>query len=397
MQEFEIEFAPTQEIEIDISDKVIEVKPPLVNLEVNPSSEKQVFNHDGEYGYDEVVVNAVETEELNITPTKETQSFSGMYNKVEVGAVTSEIDSNIVADNIKSGVEILGVTGNFVGGKYKPRAIRFGGYTGDELDYEIANLDTSLMTSMEHMFSSCRVKNLDLSGFDTSKVTSFYAFLRQCSRLKTLNLSNFDTSKATTMQEMFYMCNTLTELDVSSFDTSNVTRMYQMFYDCRNVAEFNLTNFNTAKVVNMGYMFRDCYYTTKFDLSSFNTALVQDMSYMFQTCQTVTSINLSNFTSEALTNISNMFYGCSKLESVNISGMEGLKVTNTSNMFYNCKVIKHIDMRKFDFSKVTSYNNMFYNVPVDCEIIVKDDTAKAWVLARQSSLTNVKTVAELGE
>ena len=33
----------------------------------------------------------------------------------------------------------------------------------------------------------------------------------------------------------------------------------------------------------------------------------------------------------------------------------------------------------------------------NCEIIVKDDTAKSWLLARRSDLTNVKTVAELGE
>ena len=32
-----------------------------------------------------------------------------------------------------------------------------------------------------------------------------------------------------------------------------------------------------------------------------------------------------------------------------------------------------------------------------CSAIVKDDTAKSWVLARRSDLTNVKTVAELGE
>ena len=37
---------------------------------------------------------------------------------------------------------------------------------------------------------------------------------------------------------------------------------------------------------------------------------------------------------------------------------------------------------------------MFFGVPANCLIIVKDETAKAWVLARESDFTNIKTVAE---
>ena len=103
LEEEIIVIEPDDEEEIVVLEEAIEkVYPQLENLEVNPSAEKQVFNHPNSYGYDEVVVNAVETEELNITPNREVQSFSGMFNKVEVGAVTSEIDSNIVADNIKA-------------------------------------------------------------------------------------------------------------------------------------------------------------------------------------------------------------------------------------------------------------------------------------------------------
>ena len=58
-------------------------------------------------------------------------------------------------------------------------------------------------------------------------------------------------------------------------------------------------------------------------------------------------------------------------------------------------------LRNFDFANVgTSYNNMFGSsatsgVPNDCEIIVKDDTAKTWITGKFTRLTNVKTVAEL--
>lgn len=44
--------------------------------------------------------------------------------------------------------------------------------------------------------------------------------------------------------------------------------------------------------------------------------------------------------------------------------------------------------------QVSSYVNVFNNVPSNCEIIVKDDTAKKWIFARRSDFTNVKTVVE---
>ena len=51
---------------------------------------------------------------MNITPSTSEQSIPAGYTSGgTVSAVTSEIDSNIISDNIKSGVEILGVTGTY--------------------------------------------------------------------------------------------------------------------------------------------------------------------------------------------------------------------------------------------------------------------------------------------
>lgn len=61
------------------------------------------------------VSNTQELEQVSVTPTTEIQTItpSGnkLINQVNVSAVDSSIDSNIVASNIKNGVEILGVTG----------------------------------------------------------------------------------------------------------------------------------------------------------------------------------------------------------------------------------------------------------------------------------------------
>ncbi|MBO7505060.1 BspA family leucine-rich repeat surface protein [bacterium] len=57
---------------------------------------------------------------------------------------------------------------------------------------------------------------------------------------------------------MFYQMNGLTNVDLSSFDTSRVTNMSYMFYNCRSLKKLDLSNFNTSKVTNMNYMFSSC-------------------------------------------------------------------------------------------------------------------------------------------
>lgn len=271
MEEIIIDIKELEEVTVeDEREVVIEevpVYPELENLTVKPTAEEQVFNHDNSYGYDEVRVEAIQ-------------------------------DENLVPENIKNDVEILGVKGSFVGEKFKPRytykPITFESYNGTELDHEVFMLDTTYFTT-------------------------FY--------------------------RMFYYCPNLTHLDLSSWNTSNVTSMLDTFYMCSKLTSLNVNGWNTSNVTNMSGMFGWCRNITTLDLSSFDTS----------------------------------------------------NVTSMSNMFTVCSVLKYLDIRNFTFDKVTSYMNMFNSIPNDCLIIVKGQTEKEWVLARESDLTNVKTVAELGE
>ena len=51
-------------------------------------------------------------------------------------------------------------------------------------------------------------------------------------RIKRINASCFDTSKITNMGSMFYACSSLTTLDLSNFDTSKVTDIRKIFSYC---------------------------------------------------------------------------------------------------------------------------------------------------------------------
>lgn len=88
-------------------------------------TENGVYTADSGYtGLGRVSVNVETTEptlaSLTVTPSKTAQTItppSGTdgYNTVSVNAVTASVDSDIVAENIKKDVEILGVTGTYEG------------------------------------------------------------------------------------------------------------------------------------------------------------------------------------------------------------------------------------------------------------------------------------------
>ena len=77
-------------------------------------------------------------------------------------------------------------------------------------------------------------------------------------RIKRLNASCFDTSKITNMSNMFNYCSSLTTLDVSGWDTSQVTNMYGMFFKCALLTTLDASGWDTSKVTNNGGMFAIC-------------------------------------------------------------------------------------------------------------------------------------------
>jgi len=71
---------------------------------------------------------------------------------------------------------------------------------------------------------------------------------------------------------MFFKCEDITEINLSKFDTSKVTDMTMMFYSCSSLSSLGVTNFNTKKVKHMDLMFNNCSSLTYIELSSFNTS-----------------------------------------------------------------------------------------------------------------------------
>ena len=226
---------------------------------------------------------------------------------------------------------------------------------------DLSGLDTSNMTSMTYMFyNSSKLVNIDLSEFKTSKLLYFNNMFNGCSSLVNLDLSSFDTSKISNFSNLFKDCTSLKKINLSSFDTHSATIFAFTFMNCQSLENLNLSNFNTSKVTTMSGMFYNCSSLTSLDLSNFNTTNVTSMgSGMFYNCNKLTSLDLSNFNTSKVTDMSDMFNSCSSLININLSSFNTINLTNMYSMFYRCSALSSLDLSSFNISKVTNMYKTF--------------------------------------
>ena len=77
--------------------------------------------------------------------------------------------------------------------------------------------------------------------------------------LKEINFGDsFDTSNVTNMSYMFSSCRSLTNLDLSCFNTSKVMNMSQMFDGCENLVYLDLSYFHASSATTTTNMFKNC-------------------------------------------------------------------------------------------------------------------------------------------
>ena len=188
-----------------------------------------------------------------------------------------------LTDNLESGNYTNKLILSFVSNPYTPIAIMT---EGPDFNTKLKSLETTT-NKIEHFkkstvvpATSMDVVNVEDEESDceiklwldpTDKTAYYYAepgkvylnadssrmfFLKWDNKdLLEIDVSNFDTSKVTDMSRMFYDLRNITSLDLSNFDTSKVTDMSRMFYDLRNITSLDLSNFDTSKVTTMGSMF----------------------------------------------------------------------------------------------------------------------------------------------
>lgn len=319
-----------------------------------------------------VSVSGNETEQLVLSAEKSGENIaSGQYKNEEDGSdITWIIDAN--------GKLTVSGTGNFGPDVDIPpdNISNWGWYPWLVYDNKIksAEIRVTGTTNATHLFWGCsNLNNVDLSAFDTSKVTDMSAMFANCSNLNVLDVTNLDTSKVVNMSGMFTHCNNLNVIDVSRLDTSNVTNMSGMFDGCESLKSINLSSFDTSNVTDMLGMFRGCSSLEKIDVSGFDTSRVTDMTVMFAECEALKELDLSAFHVENVISMYEMFRQCTQLKKVQIGTFHTKKLCVIEGMFMDCKNLTSLDLSGFDFSTLEGSGNAD-GVFKNCDALMAIDT-----------------------
>ena len=234
------------------------------------------------------------------------------------------------------------------------------------LELDLSKFDTSKVTDMGSMFyGMSSLTTLDLFNFNTSQVMIMGGMFFNMANLTAFNFSNFDTSKVTDMGSMFYGMSSLTTLDLFNFNTSQVMIMGGMFFNMANLTTLNLSNFDTSNVTDMRSMFNGMTNLASLDISSFNTKNVENMSGMFSLLRKIEHLDLSHFRTDKVTNMGSMFYQMSALKTINLSHFNTANVTDMSSMFSMDDNLTELDLSSFATPKVENFGYMFASFTTD--------------------------------
>lgn len=197
----------------------------------------------------------------------------------KIKSILTEKNTKILPSNIKSGVNILGITGTYTGETptLQSKSITItengtqtiaadSGYDGlDEVEVTTnvsggaseynAKIDTNIVVGSTNLgnraIDNCIQKlptSFTLSGTSTDISDLFYEFYAL------EEIPSIDFSSVTTMQAVFYKCRAITTISLGN--TPNLTDIFRCFDGCTNLV--SISQFDTSKVTNMRNCYRDC-------------------------------------------------------------------------------------------------------------------------------------------
>ena len=263
---------------------------------------------------------------------------------------------------------------------------------------------------MNSMFDRCSaLTSLDLTNFNTAKVSDMSYMFMGCTALTTIFVSNkFVTDLVTSSDNMFHMCiNLIGAIEYDGSKSDHTYANYENGYfspegGFHAYAEFNegtgtLTfrrglskpagaydlnvesnlpgwdaqrekinkvvfdaSFANAKPTSCYAWFSQCSNLTEIKgIENLNTQNVTNMSWMFYCCPGLTSLDVSKFDTQNVEDMSDMFSSCTVLKSLNVSNFNTQNVKNMTDMFNNCPGLTSLDVSNFNTQKVEKMNFMF--------------------------------------
>jgi hypothetical protein len=394
-----------------LGEVTVEVSPEITELNVTPTTSAQVIVAPaGTDGYSPVNVAAVTSSidaniiagniksgvsilgvtgnvvELNgetkvITPTTSQQiitpsSGKNAITQATVEAVTSSIDSNIIAGNIKKDVTILGVTGTVEEGITPTGTINITeNGTIDVTNYASAEVNVqSSVIGIPREITSQGIYSMPLSSDFIFKlpdsVTTIgsyslaYAF-HSCNKLVSVNFNNVTSVSTNGLSYAFYGCLNLSSVTGLNNITSvtTVSAFSNAFIHCSQLASVDFSGLSLLSGTNCFWgIFQNCINLTSIDLSSLTTISGDyAMTYAFAGCSNLSSLDLSSVTTiDRRYAMQYTFENCTGLTSVDLSNLTTISGNYAMQYaFYNCTSLTSLSFPALTSTSFGSYTNQF--------------------------------------
>lgn len=366
--------------------------PDLEPLVAKPSLEEQYFKSK-EYGYSTVTVNAIETENLDITPTLNEQNYEGVYNKVSVSPIK---ENNIVIDPKNEQQSFRGVYTDITVNEIQGDTLEITP-TLEEQNFEgiyekvtvkkIVGEEASIMPATETQTKQGIFTSVTMPGEENYKEENIRAGTSMWGLVGTMEGKGAENAVIDTNGTSNWFLR-----EIGTIDCKGSTSLSSMFSSNSNLVKVdNLTN--THKCTETSYMFADCYMLEKAPVM--DTSSLQKMSGMFRTCTQLRDV--PEYNAEKVINVYSMFQSCSSLE--NFGGLLNLGKAygvNTTVGYYNyelnlnaCTLLTHESLMNV-INKLYDLNEAYKTVGLRSQNLVLGETNLAKLTAEEIAIATDK-------
>ena len=271
-------------------------------------------------------------------------------------------------------------------------------YTFYHLDFN-APLDLSSWTNFstdrcQYAFRNADITSVNISGMDSSSVTTFYGMFYQCYELEEVIGLNELSSAAVTgngIQNMFQSCTNLSSIflengmslvsggappNVANWVLTANTYLTQAFKTSKFSSPPDIESWDVSALTGSQASFMylaDWGSSYTLDLSAWNfTSAVTGLAGAFRQVVNLTSIEFDNANCDfsGVTDVNNMFYRSQQLETLTFTGaIDFSAVTTFQNFVNDADALATLDLgTDQDFSSVTTWGAFasgIANAPID--------------------------------
>ena len=215
---------------------------------------------------------------------------------------------------------------------------------------DISTWDTSKVTSAHAMFAGLTgLTTFDATALETNSMVDMERMFQEVQSLSSLNVSSWDVSKVTSMRSAFNSMFSISTLDLSAWDSSRVTSSRSMLNGMTSLTNLNVAGFDTNRIEDIGYMFNGVPATT-IDVSGFDVSRVTDFEAMFQDTTGVTSLDLSNWVTSRAESLAFLFSGSNSLLTLDLRNFVTRSIITFEAMFANMSSATDLYLYNWDTS-----------------------------------------------